>query len=75
MTTVYALIIDDRHADTDVQVYTDRTAAIDAALNLAAKYAHRDEDIEILDVDGFEAYIGYSVESDHITVVARELRT
>jgi 2C-methyl-D-erythritol 2,4-cyclodiphosphate synthase len=70
---VYALIIDDRHSDTDVQVFSIAEAAVDAANAIATKYAYRPEDIQGENIDGFLLWIRYGVEGDHVAVVEREL--
>ena len=36
--TVYVLLIQDRHTDTDVQVFASRSQAIDAAMSHSLKY-------------------------------------
>jgi exoribonuclease II len=72
MTTLYAMIIEDTHSDVDVQLYVDKTAAVDAALDIATKYAYAERDIEIKEIGGYLAFIQYSPES-RVAVVAREV--
>lgn len=70
---VYALIIDDRHSDTDVQVFSTPESAVDAANAIATEYALRPEDIQGENYDGFLLWIRYGVEGDHVAVLEREL--
>lgn len=80
MSTVYVVIIEDRHADVDAEVYADKEAALDAAWNYAVMYNSFPEDLDdhalsaAMIRDGWLRYVKYSQESDSVRVVERELR-
>lgn len=78
---VYVVIHVDRHADTEVYVFTGKDAAISYAEALAADAAwHPDSlnlDYELTDgmkMNGWVRYIPYGSESDSVRVVVREAR-
>lgn len=71
---VYAIIIDDRHSDTDVEVYADRERAIERARALAKEYCRREEDYQELQIADWVFHAEYSCESDSITVLEKELQ-
>jgi hypothetical protein len=60
MATVYVLTIHDRHADLDVDVYTDRNTALNRARTVAAEYANHPDDITENTYTGMELHISYS---------------
>ena len=68
---VFVVLIEDRHADTDVELVEDENRAIYRARELAAKYARDLSDIEERLIDNFGFVIQYSCESDKITVYKR----
>lgn len=72
---VYVAVVEDRHADPDPQVFTDREAAIAWALKEATESARGGpEDVEVLNLPQYyEFYVSYSPESDCAWVVKREL--
>lgn len=71
---LYLAGIEDRHADPDVQAFTDRDTAITYAREWAQKYAHQPDDYEELHLPQYyEFYASYSPESDRVWVVEREL--
>jgi hypothetical protein len=70
---VYAAIIEDRHVDTDVEIFTTDSSAIDWARNFAKKYARHQDDYQEVTIPGWLFYARYSVEGDKIHVVEKEL--
>lgn len=71
----YVILIQDRHVDTDVEVWLEPSKAIDRARYLVGKYARHPEDIE--EKPSCEYYlfrINYSCEGDSITVLEREMQ-
>lgn len=71
----YVLIIDDRHCDTDVRVFTTAEAAVGAANAIATEYARSPSEIEGEAYDGSLVWIRYGVEGDHVAVVEREVES
>lgn len=70
---VYVLIVEDRHSDTDVQVFASADLAVARAKAVAAKYARSPEDIEERQIAGWIYFANYSCESDSVRVVEREV--
>jgi hypothetical protein len=72
--TVYVVMMADRHADPEPEVFTDR----DAAVAYARKFAE-DSGREVEEHDpppgGWLYYATYSPESDSVWVVAKTLRS
>lgn len=67
---VFALVIEDRHSDTGVEVWTDREAAIARAKALATEYAgYNGGPVEESTIPGWEYYACYSCENDSVRVV------
>lgn len=74
---IFAVILEDRHTDTDVEVFSDSDIAIGYARKMANEFAHGDEVDETLDDNMKEAgwiYHGcYSCEGDSVRVVRKTL--
>lgn len=67
---VFVVIIEDRHSDVGVEVWTDRDSAIERAKALAKEYAgYNDCSPEQKTVPGWEYYTCYSCEGDCVRVV------
>jgi hypothetical protein len=81
MTDVYIVIIEDRHADTDVEPFSSEELAILRAGELAASYMRdpvEPDDIEYglneaMVRDGWVWYCRYSCEGDSVRVLRREM--
>lgn len=73
MTELFIVVVEDRHADPDPYVFTNRRAAIDFAWSQAHTYALADTDVEVRDVEGYEYFVSYSPESDKVWVKAKTL--
>ena len=71
---LYLAGIEDRHADPDVQAFTNRDMAIAHAREWAQTKALRPDDYEEMHLPQYyEFYASYSPESDRVWVVEREL--
>lgn len=70
---IYVAMIADRHSDTEPYPFSTPEAAIDYARRTAAEYAHRPEDIDEIETDGWLYHATYSGESDSVWVVEKEL--
>jgi hypothetical protein len=66
---VFVVVVEDRHADVEVEVWTDRDAAIARARALAEEYCRHQDDLEEEPIKGWEFYVRYSCEDDSIRVV------
>ncbi len=76
LTDVFALVIEDRHSDTGVEVWTDREAAIARAKALATEYAaYNGGPVEERPIQGWEYYACYSCENDSVRVVKVKLQS
>ena len=76
---VYVVIIEDRHADVDAEVFEDDNIAVKRAKALAKDYCRFPEDYEerlndAMIKDGWLFHAQYSCEGDHVKVLARELK-
>jgi hypothetical protein len=72
-TTVYVAVVEDTHADTDPQVFTDGDDAIAWAQLQAKEGAREPDDIEVMNLSPhYEYYASYSPESK-VWVVKRNL--
>jgi len=73
---VFALVIEDRHSDTGVEVWTDRDAAIARAKALATEYAgYNGGPVDERAIQGWEYYASYSCENDSVRVVKVKLQS
>lgn len=77
--SIYVVVINDRHVETEIEVFTDRTEAIAWAQEKVHDYAGYPEDIEeslndAMVESGWQYYASYSPEGDHAFVVEKELR-
>jgi isopropylmalate/homocitrate/citramalate synthase len=73
--TVFLVFINDRHSDTDAEVFTSAEAAIEYARTTAREFARSPEDYIEADVRGWLFFATYSVENDCVWVIEKELRT
>ena len=81
MTDVYVVIIEDRHSDTDAEVFTSQEIAILRAGQLVGSYTRdpvEPEDIEYgltasMVRDGWVWYCRYSCEGESVRVLRREI--
>lgn len=78
---VWVVLIEDRHADVDAEVWVSQRDAEARARALAAEYARSPDDIAEIELnaamerDGWVLDIRYSCESDAVRVVRREVRS
>lgn len=70
---VYILIINDRHSDIDVEVFSDKEKSITQAKALAKKYCRHEDDYEERKVADWIFYAQYSCEGNSITVLEKEV--
>lgn len=70
---LYVVMINDRHTDTDAEVFATPGAAIAFARKTATELAHDLEDISEADIPGWLLYLKYGPE-DSIWVLEKELR-
>ena len=77
--SVYVVLIEDRHAEADVELWPTETSALSRMRELAQEYNSHPDDLEepsLSDAairDGWVGYIRYSCESDRIRVLRREM--
>lgn len=72
---VYTILIQDRHADTEAEVWKDKEKAIERGRSLAKEYCRFPEDYEEKQVADWVFYAVYSCEEDSITVLETEVRS
>lgn len=65
---VFVVLLQDRHADPEVAVFSDREIAIRFARETAQEMARHPEDYEEKQIKGLEFFASYSCESDCISV-------
>ena len=70
---VYVSINEDRHYDTQVEVFTDLDQAIEYARTKAKEYACGPEDYKEHEIEGWLFCADYSVEGASFHLVEREL--
>lgn len=70
---LFVVLIQDRHADVDAEVWADKEKAIARARELAKEYCRFPEDYEERQVADWVFYAVYSCESDSITVLEKAL--
>ena len=78
--TVNVMIIEDRHRDTDAQVFLKEKTAIDEARKLAKEYCryaydYSEELNERMKKDGWIFHVTYSYEGDNIRVLKRKVNS
>jgi hypothetical protein len=71
--TVYVVMMDDRHADPEPEVFTDQDAAIAYARKFAEGNGREVDEHE--PPPGWLYYATYSVESDSVWVLTKRLRS
>ena len=71
---VYVVILEDRHLDVDVELFTSRDKAIERAKVLVIEYNRHPEDIKDVIIDGWEYCCQYSCEGDFVRVIKRGLK-
>lgn len=81
MSTVYAVLVFERHSDVDVELFASESDAVDRARQVVEEYAHEDypEDVneelpEPMRQAGWLYYGSWSGEGDHVVVVEREIQ-
>ena len=76
--TVYIVMIEDRHTDVEVEVYSDETRAIARGKELAQEYAGAGNEEEYLTTEmvksGWLYNATYSCEGDSVSVQRKELK-
>ena len=72
---LFAVIVEDRHCDVQVEVWDDEAAAVDRAKAIAREYCRDDEDYAERRIAGWVFYARYSCEDDSVRVVRVELHT
>lgn len=70
---VYVVIVEDRHADVDIEIWADEQAAIGRARELAKKYCRYPEDYKESQIADWLFYVVYSCENDCCRVVKRQI--
>jgi hypothetical protein len=73
--SVFVVVVEDRHADVDVEVWTDREAAINRGRELAKKYCRHPDDYEEEQIADWLFYARYSCEDDSIRVIERPIHS
>ena len=68
MTTVYVIIISDRHSGIGIEVWSDKDPAIDRARAFAKSYNRFSDDYCERDIRGYVFYASYSGEGDCVFV-------
>lgn len=72
MNEVFVVILNDRHSDTEVEVWTDREVAIERARSIGKDiwkhYSARTGDYVEETIKGWEFYCRYSSEGDSVCV-------
>lgn len=72
--TVYVVLIEDRHTDAEIVLFTDREKALAYARETAMDYARDPETpVEEEEIEGWELFLCYSCEGDCIRVEAVEV--
>ena len=76
---VYVAILEDRHCDVQVEVFSEKEDAVEWAEEAALLNAHHEEDIEKEELtagmrkEGWLYYAVYSCEGDSVRVVQKEV--
>ena len=75
---VYVVIIEDRHSDTDVVVFSSEYEAVEYATGTAKKYCRHPEYFkeslnDAMIKSGWKYHATYSCEGDNVRVLEREL--
>jgi hypothetical protein len=74
---IYCVILEDKHYDVDVKVFSDHDKAIKYAEELARYYGDDEFDAQPITKsmlnDGYVFYVTYSCEGDSVTVIKRVL--
>lgn len=70
---VYAAIVEDRHVDTEVALFTDKFLAIDHARNAAKDLDHSGDQFDEIEMPGWVYYATFSCEGDFVRVEELEL--
>lgn len=71
--TVYVIIISDRHSDISIEVWSDKDPAIDRARALAKSYNRFSDDYCEHSVPGYIFHTSYSCEGDCVFVKEVEI--
>jgi hypothetical protein len=70
----FVIIIQDRHADTDAEVWSDEQRAIVRARLLAKTYCRHPEDYEEKQIADWVFHASYSCEGDSVTVLRKKIQ-
>jgi len=76
LSTIYIVIVEDRHTDIKVYPYISPLAAIQRAKDIASEQCSHQEDYEEHDYgrdDGWIFYADYSCEGDNVKVVTAKV--
>lgn len=73
MTTLYVVMINDRHCDPEAHVFATADTAIAAARQVALNNAHSPSRIEEYETEGWLWHASYSVEGDSVWVIEKTL--
>ena len=71
--SVFVVVIEDRHADVDVEIWNDKEAAINRGRELAKKYCRHEDDYEEEQISDWLFYARYSCEDDSCRVIERKI--
>lgn len=74
MSTLYVVMVSDRHTDTEPFLFTTAEAAIVWARSEAQDYARSPEDVTETPISGWLYYASWGPESDSIWVLAKEVQ-
>jgi len=72
---LFAVIVEDRHCDVQVEVWDNKKAAVARAKSIAHEYCRYDDDYAEEQIADWIFYARYSCESDSVRVVQVELQT
>lgn len=70
---IYVVMVNDRHAEPEAYLFTNKKEAMEFAKATAESYCHDVEDLKEIKISGWEYYIEYSCEADCIWVIKKEL--
>lgn len=71
---IYAVLIEDRHANPEIEVFENKVEAVDRAKGLASQYCSHIDDLKECNIEGWIYYVEYSCESDSVRVTEHELQ-
>ena len=71
---VYVAVIEDRHADVEIEIFTSPDDAINYIDTELAKLKIDSEDIVVEFMPEVLYYVSYSIEGDHAYVIERDIK-